>query len=152
MKLKQYAGAADIIRYEYLYKYGGFIPPADAICLENTDELWDQPEDFCYTVYEHENWKPSFVSPIYACNPDNEFVGKIIKKLAEMNPLRASNPYKTTGNEFLGYFIIQEQPKIKIFPSHYFIPAHFWDLTKRYSGDDKVYADQQWGSTRKLYK
>src|SRR6056300_893411 len=44
----KFNGVADLVRYELLYEEGGFLPPADAICLHNTDELFDSPEYFCY--------------------------------------------------------------------------------------------------------
>jgi mannosyltransferase OCH1-like enzyme len=148
---KIYAGVADLIRYEFLYNYGGFCPPADAICLENTDELWSEPIDYCYTVYESENLRPEYVSPIYACNVKNLFLKEIIDTLNKLSPKELNNePYKSTGNYFLSKLIKENNPKIKIFPSHYFIPKHFKSKT-RYSGLDKVYADQMWGSTKKLY-
>lgn len=147
-----YSGAADLIRYELLYKHGGFIPPADAVCLHNTNELWVESEDFCYTVYEHESLRPGYVSPIYACNPKNHFVKLIIDTLNQLQPQDLNNhAYKSTGNEFLARMIELHKPKIKIFPSHYFIPKHFKAKTSRYTGSDKVYADQMWGSTRKTY-
>ena len=151
LKEEQYAGVADIIRYELLYKEGGFIPPADAICLENTDELWIEPEDYCYTVYEQENFRPGFVSPIYACNSGNTFVKEIIDELMDLPKHNIRLPFQTTGNEFLGLFIIRKNPKIKIFPSHYFIPTHFWNPDIRYAGTDKVYAEQMWGTTKNIY-
>ena len=39
----EYAGAADIMRYEILFRTGGFMPEADSICLENTEELFPAP-------------------------------------------------------------------------------------------------------------
>lgn len=152
LQRKIYAGAADLVRYELLYNHGGFIPPADAVCLNNTNELWISPEEFCYGVYEHETLRPGYVSPIYACNPGNHFVKLIIDTLNRLQPHDLHNhAYKSTGNEFLAHMIELHKPKIKIFPSHYFIPKHFKAKNPRYLGPDKVYADQMWGSTRKTY-
>jgi hypothetical protein len=152
LRRQTYAGVADLIRYELLYEHGGFIPPADAVCLNNTNELWTEAEEYCYTVYEHETLRPGYVSPIYACNPGNHFVKIIIDTL---NLLSANDldehAYKSTGNKFLADMINLHNPKIKIFPSHYFIPKHFKAKNPRYTGPDKIYADQMWGSTRKTY-
>jgi mannosyltransferase OCH1-like enzyme len=150
---KKYNAVADLIRYELLYNYGGFIPPADAICLNNTEELWNEPSHGCYTVYENERIRPHFVSPIYASNPGNEFLEIIIKELGKVT-LDEMVKYvpQITGNEFLRWMIKRHKPKIKIFPSHYFIPKHYKAKTPRYSGPDKIYADQMWGSTKKIYQ
>lgn len=147
-----YAGAADLIRYELLYKYGGFMPGADAICLNNTDELWVQDPEYCYTVYENEILRPSFVSPIYACNPNNTFLEIIINDLHKLSPdtLTKKKVYMTTGNAYLPLMIKQYSPKIKIFPSHYFIPQHY-STSHYYNGSDKIYAQQFWGSTKNNY-
>lgn len=148
----KYNGVADLIRYEFLYKYGGFCPPADAVCLENTDELWTEDKEICYTVYENETIRPGYVSPIYACNPNNSFLEIIIETLHQLSPSDLSGKvWMSTGNHFLSTMIEKHQPSIKIFPSHYFIPKHFKAKTQRYNGTDKVYADQMWGTTRKRY-
>jgi mannosyltransferase OCH1-like enzyme len=151
---EMYNAVADLIRYELLYNQGGFLPPADAICLNNTDELWNEPEHKCYTVYENEVIRPHFVSPIYASNAGNEFLKIIIDRLntVSMEDINTKKVWQVTGNEFLRWMIKEHKPEIKIFPSHYFIPKHFKAKTPRYSGPDKIYADQMWGSTRNRYQ
>ncbi len=152
--MEKYNAVADLIRYELLYDHGGFIPPADAVCLANTDELWREPEHKCYTVYEHERARPHFVSPIYAANPGNQFLEIIIRELGRVTPADtvSKKVWQVTGNEFLRWMIKRHKPEIKIFPSHYFIPKHYSAKTPRYAGPDKVYADQMWGSTRRIYQ
>lgn len=150
----EYHGAADLIRYELLYKYGGFIPPADACCLYNTDELWVENKDTAYLVYESEKLRPGFVSPVYAANTGNKFLESLIETLHSLTEeqMRAQYVYKVTGNQFLCEFIKKTNPKnIKIFPSHYFIPTHFSQTHVRYDGPDKVYAEQYFGTTFQNY-
>ena len=83
---KAFCGVSDLIRYELLYEHGGFIAEADMICLENTDELWQSPEDHAYTCYENEKGRPDFVQPIFACNPGNEFIKLLIDTLHTLKP------------------------------------------------------------------
>lgn len=148
MKRRIYAGAADLIRYEILYDEGGFIPEADSICYENIDELFDQNFDYCYTCYENEKHRGNLVSPIMAANSGNEFLKIIIEELNKVNPKTLSNkPWESTGNKWLGGMIEKHSPRIKIFPSHYFIPNHYDRKVPKYSGKDKIYANQMWGST-----
>ena len=148
----KYNGVADLVRYELLLEYGGFVPPADAVCFENTDELWTESPDVCYTVYENETIRPGYVSPIYACNPGNKFVQLIVDTLHQLQPHELSDKvWQSTGNLFLAKLIELTNPDICIFPSHFFIPKHFKAKTPRYDGPDKVYADQMWGTTRKIY-
>jgi mannosyltransferase OCH1-like enzyme len=151
-KRNKFNGVADLIRYELLYEYGGFIPPADAVCLENTEELFVEDEDTCYTVYENEIIRPGYVSPIYAACPQNKFIKLIIETLHALEPAQLKDRvWESTGNLFLKNMIELHNPKIKIFPSHFFIPKHFKAKTPRYIGPDKIYADQMWGTTRKTY-
>lgn len=145
----RFAGAADLMRYEILYNFGGFIPPSDAICLNNVEELFDK--EGCYTVYEHEIYKPGLVSPIYACPPGNKFVGAIIDRLGKLDPTNLDTPWKATGNGFLKNLIEELQPiDLTIFPSHFFIPNHYSGYT--YKGTGKIYADQMWGTTKNRYE
>jgi len=148
----KFNGVADLIRYELLYQEGGFLPPADAVCLANTDELWVEGPDICYTVYENEVIKPGYVSPIYACCAGNRFLEIIIDTLNQLSPRDLSGKvWTSTGNLFLAGMIARHQPHIKIFPSHYFIPKHYKAKSQRYDGPDRVYADQMWGTTRNRY-
>ena len=148
----KYNGVADLMRYEILLNEGGFLPPADAICYHNTEELFNSESNYCYTVYENEILRPGFVSPIYACNPGNDFIKIIVDTLHKLRPIDLTDTvFESTGNLFLKNMIEVHQPDIKIFPSHYFIPQHFKNKGRRYDGTDKVYADQMWGSTRNTY-
>ena len=145
---QKWAGVQDLIRYELLYSEGGFIPPADAECFHNTEELFISPADHCYAVYENEEINPGYISPIYACNPKNEFVKMLIDELHKLKPADLKTPFRSTGNEWLATMVKKMPNKITIFPSHYFIPVHFSSESKPYSGNDKIYANQNWGSTK----
>lgn len=148
MKKKIYAGVSDLIRYELIYERGGFWPEADFICLENTEELFTSPSSFCYTCYENEEIRPGFVQPIFAANPKNKFLEQLIYELSTQTPESLSDkPWKSTGNEWLSHMIPKYNPEIQIFPSHYFIPEHYSVKSKKYTGNEKIYANHAWGST-----
>ncbi len=144
----EYSGVADLMRYEILYDKGGFIANTDSICYHCIDELFDK---LCaYTVYENEFLKGQLVSPIMACEPGNEFVGKVIEILSKIQPSDLDRPWKSTGNLFMARMIRDENTDIVIFPSHYFIPIHFEG--EIYTGNEKVYAKELFGSTRNYYR
>lgn len=145
---KKFNGVADLVRYELLNEIGGFIPPADARCLHNTDELFTSPEDYCYSVYESEVLRPGYLSPIMASNPSNEFVRILIDTLHMLEPADLKDEvWMSTGNEWLSTMIPKHSPKITIWPSYTLIPKHYEPLSPRYNGPERVYADQLWGST-----
>lgn len=143
-----YSGVSDIMRYELLWKYGGFMPEADSICLQPVDALFDR--DCAYTVYENEFLKGSLVSPILAAEAGNPFVRHLIDKLAQVEPIDLRQPWKSTGNLFVAEEIEAISPDIVIFPSHYFIPYHFEGLA--YTGDGPIYCKQLFGQTRRAYE
>lgn len=148
IKRGQFAGAADLMRYEILYEFGGFIPGADTLCVANTDKLF--LESKAYTVYENEKVRPGLVSPILACERRNSFVGLLIEELSKLSPYEIGQPWKTTGNRFVAQMIQQHKPDIVIYPSHYFIPEHF--TGESYKGNGQVYCHQMFGSTTNVYQ
>lgn len=142
-----FSGVSDLIRYELIYERGGFWPEADFLCLENTEELFTSPVDYCYTCYEQERIRPGYVQPILAANPGNEFLKQLIDELNILRPEQLSPyPWESTGNAWLSRVIPKYKPKITIWPSHYFIPEHY-DRSQKYNGTDKIYAKHLWGST-----
>lgn len=146
MKTGEYAGVADLMRYEILYKYGGQIAAADSECLRCTDELW---KGEVFTVYENEFVRGKLVSPIIACQPGNAFVGQLIETLHKLKPEDLDIPWVSVGNLFVARMIAIHKPNIVVFPSHYFIPWHYEGI--HYTGKGDVFAKQHFGSTRRIY-
>jgi mannosyltransferase OCH1-like enzyme len=143
----EYAGAADLMRYEILYNYGGFIAEADSVCYRSINPLFNK--SCAYTVYENEFTRGNLVSPIFACEPGNPFVGLIIDELSVLDPAQLDTPWISTGNYYCAKMIRTHRPDIVIFPSHYFIPVHF--TGEIYNGTDTVFAKQLFGTTRFAY-
>lgn len=146
----EYAGVQDLMRYEILYKFGGFMADADSICLHPVDELL--VGEGSYTVYDRTDTEKAGVSPFLAAEPGNPVLGEVIERLAQLRPWELGKPWRSTGNRFL-IQVIREigMEKVTIWPSHYFIPWHHSDPKNVYSGPDRVYAEQQWGTTRHVY-
>ncbi|MEZ5912833.1 MAG: glycosyltransferase [Paracoccaceae bacterium] len=146
----EYAGVQDLMRYELLYEYGGFMADADAVCLHPVDELLTQRG--AYTVYDRPGEAGRGVSPFLACEPGNPLVGAVIDRLAALEPWELRKPFNSTGNLFLMQMIREKGMEgLTIFPSHYFIPWHHSDPDTVYNGPDRVYAEQMWGSATYSY-
>ena len=146
----KYAGVSDLMRYEILHEQGGFIAEADSICLHPVDELITEAR--AYTVYEFPDGRTGMMSPFLASEPGNHVIGKVIDALSQLAPERMNNPWTTTGNGFLRRFFAVNpdlKAQVTIFPSHYFIPEHFKGGV--YTGTDRIYARQLWGSTLRAY-
>lgn len=141
-----YHGAADLIRYEVLYRYGGFVAPGDSECLESIDELLNC-DSFC--CYENENMRPGLLSPHIGACKLNKLLELIIDELESRETLTNDDPWKVTGNFLLTYMRIKHNyTDMKVFPSHYFIPEHY--TGHNYSGDGKVYAKHYFGTTHNI--
>ncbi|GHC62972.1 glycosyltransferase family 32 protein [Limoniibacter endophyticus] len=149
MKRGWYAGAADLLRYEILYKNGGYLAEADSICLHPVDELMLDGGTL-YTVYENEFVRGRLVSPIIAATVGNAFLDALLDRLAAVPVSELDHPWKQTGNLFVAQLIEELRPEIVIWPSHTLIPEHYTGV--RYSGDGKVYARQLFGETHKAYR
>lgn len=148
-----WAGVQDMMRYELLFRYGGFMADADAICLHPVDELLDAPR--AYTVFDRPDTDPlRGVCPILACQPGNPFVGAVIDELATLHPGDLRKPEVSTGNRFVMRMIRQLNPGpdlLKIFPTHYFIPWQKSAPKVWYDGPDRIYAEQKWGTSMWSY-
>ena len=147
-KMPEYNGKADIMRYELLYKYGGFFLDADSECLRPLDhELCNYDSIACY---ENEKIRGGLVScAIMGSNPNNKLMELCIITLEELN-LPISPAWWYVGPNFLTFVIHKNLYKnINILPSYTFIPKHYSGL--KHIGDFIPFADQKWGTTLKSY-
>lgn len=146
----EYAGVQDLMRFEILYEFGGFMADADSICRHPVDELL--VDKGACTVYDQADTEKAGVSPFLAAEPGNPVLGEVISRLAQLKPWDLLKPWRSTGNRFLIRAIREiGMEKVTIWPSHYFIPWHHSDPNNVYSGPNKVYAEQQWATTRYTY-
>ena len=144
---KIWHGVADLIRYEVLYEFGGFMPGADSTCLESIDDLFEDGME-AYACYENEKVRPGLVTPLYACTKGNEFAKLLIDGLYEKTEM--GMPWQTTGNLYMQQMIEKYHPgTLKLLPSYTFNPVHY--SGEAYKGDGKIYAVQHWGTTTNSY-
>ena len=74
LKRGWYAGAADLMRYEILWRHGGYLAGADSVCIHPVDELFEDDGEI-YTVFENEFLRGQMVAPIVAAVPGHPDVG-----------------------------------------------------------------------------
>jgi mannosyltransferase OCH1-like enzyme len=149
MYQRELNGVADMMRWEILHAVGGIVLDADSIALRPLDDHLLDCEAFA--CWENEIARPGLIAAGYVgCTPGNAFVEQIIRDIAVDECVTKDMAWKTVGPQRLtdsyrkyGY------SKLRIYPSHYFIPQHFTGRT--YEGSDPVYAHQLWGSTRRAY-
>lgn len=154
----KYDGVADLMRYELLYEYGGFMPGADAECLRPIDELLNNQ---AITVYENEYRKGYQVSPILGASVNYSFLKFLTDYFYEnCDTIKMGIPtrkaYELVGNYILGELVTEHTPDgLLILPSNALIGTYlnggigYYDSRVIYN---KRYAVQHWGMGRDIYK
>lgn len=169
-EMEEINGKADILRWEILYKYGGIFVDADSICIEPFDNLLELNKSFA--GYENEtirgpNWSknnPMYddvlarTHPLIATGtmafPPNHELPRLAIEWIKNNTVSVNKTgrraWRTVGPGLLTrLFFSKNWDDIVILPSYYFLPIHCSGL--KYEGHGKVYAYQEWGSTKNNY-
>jgi len=149
--LRCYNGVADMMRYEILFALGGFAVDADSICLKTLPPYLFHQHSF--TCYESEEVKPGLLSSGYLASVPNTRLLKNIITSIRNDPNVCSMPaWISVGPcRLTSVFARTPKSRLKIFPSHFFIPTHYSGI--RNNGPlDEIFADQLWGTTKGLYK
>lgn len=149
MSRRELNGVADMMRWEILYRHGGFVVDADSICIRPLDDWLLECEAFA--CWENEIARPGLIAAGYfACEAANAFVGQIILDIKAEATVVHDLAWKTVGplrltesHRRYGY------AGLSILPSHLFIPEHYSGTA--YAGSGAVYARQEWGSTKGSY-
>ncbi|MEM9967341.1 MAG: glycosyltransferase [Pseudomonadota bacterium] len=156
----EYAGVADLMRYEILLEHGGFIPEADSICMRPIDELCASPYPFtCYEIDPEVcddlgmSRKKGLMCPILASPQGHYVLDRLISEIATNTPIKAlPRPWKGSGNFRLRKFFHRNPDLAKhltVHPAHYFVPQHFRGWI--YAGPDEPFCKQLWGTTGHVY-
>jgi len=145
-------GKADIIRWEILYKYGGFFVDADSICIEPFDEIFINKTAFA--TYENENVRKGLVATgTMGFVPKHQLCRDIIdwiKSDESESTIRNFRAWYSVGPALLTKFLDRGKYRnFSVFPSHCFLPIHF--TGPKYDGHKKVYGYQEWGTAKQSY-
>ena len=150
-EITEWAGKADIMRYEILHDFGGFYIDADSICINALDEFFIESD--CFAGFENEQARGNLVANGYigavkGCELMKILSEEISKKQHVSQEKTGKMAWQTVGPLFFTETIIKYSYPIDIYPSYVFIPEHYSGL--KYSGNGKSYAHQLWGSTKEL--
>jgi mannosyltransferase OCH1-like enzyme len=149
MAQRELNGVADMMRWEILYDEGGFVVDADSICVRTLDDWLLEHEAFA--CWENEIARPGLIAAGYMASvPENPFIGQIIKDIQALPDITQAMAWQTVGPQRLtDAFHRYAYTGLTILPSHFFIPEHFTGT--RYQGPGRVYARQEWATTRRAY-
>ncbi len=142
-------GAADVMRWEVLYRFGGVAVDADSWCVRPLEDWLLEPD--CFAVWENEIVRPGLI----ACGamgaiPEHPLIGQVLSDILADENLTAKMAWETVGPGRLTKTVqLHQYPNLTVYPSHYFIPRHFSGI--QYAGTGPVFATQEWGSTLNRY-
>ena len=169
-EMEEINGKADILRWEILYHYGGIFLDADSICIEKLDNLLLLNK--CFAGYENEqvrnagwargmeeyndvlgNSHPLIATGTMAFTKNHELPKLAIEWIKDncvsVNKT-SKRAWRTVGPGLLTrLYFSKKWNDIAILPSYYFLPIHASGL--EYKGHSKIYAYQEWGSTKQSY-
>jgi len=151
--IEEINGKADIIRWEILYHYGGLFLDADSICIEPFDYLIAKGKPFC--GYENEMVRNGLVATGTMAFPKNHELPKnAIQYILNHEVSQRKTGKMAWQNVGPGLLTILLQTNnfkdVVVLPSYYFLPKHATGI--QYMGHGKVYAYQEWGSTKQNYE
>jgi len=149
MSSREINGVADMMRWEILYREGGFAVDADSVCVHPLDDALLNRQAFA--CWESEIARPGLIAAGYVgCEAGNPFVGQIVQDILAEPSVVHDMAWKTVGPQRLtDSYRRYAYHALDILPSHYFIPEHFSGL--RYDGNGIIYARQQWAATKSGY-
>ena len=152
-EMEEINGKADIMRWEILYKYGGVFLDADSICIEPIDDVLMNTK--CFAGWEHEELRPGLIATgTMGFPPKHPLVKDTIDWMKE-NCVNVQKTGKrawiTVGPGLLTrVYNTGKYKEMTIFPSYTFLPIHC--TRAEYKGHGKIYAYQEWGSTKQNYE
>lgn len=149
--MKEFAGKADILRYELLFDHGGFFIDADSICTTPLPDWMTDNDSFC--CWENEYIRTGLMCNGYlAASKNNQLMEFMIAGISQMPPdqiaaLPNLTAWKVVGPEYLTRTVQSNRyNKLRIYPSHYFLPKHYTGLETEFKNEPS-YSQQYWGST-----
>jgi mannosyltransferase OCH1-like enzyme len=150
-EIEEWAGKADMIRYEILHKFGGIYVDADSICTNKLDDHF--LDHSAFAGFENEQCRGNLVANGYmGSTKGNAFIKKLIDEIHKTpsvsQRITGRMAWQNVGPLFFTEMIMKHQPDISIYPSFVFIPEHYSGIT--YKGTGKSYSKQLWGSTHEL--
>lgn len=147
MASREWNGVADIMRYEILFRHGGFAVDADSECLKALDE---GPEDFlsnetAVACYENESVRPGIVACGFLGAPKgHSFFRACIDEVALADASLAA--WKSVGPLLMTRVAERLPDQLRVYPAKLFNPVHYSGTPA--PGDQASYAEQKWGGTK----
>ncbi|EDV0264103.1 hypothetical protein YM80_004813 [Salmonella enterica subsp. salamae] len=143
---KEYTSVSDMMRYEILFKHGGFFVDADTVCTAPL-ESWLFDSQICMSM-ENEITRPGLIANCYiAAEPRSVLMAEIMMAIKEVPNIWSEPAWIVTGPKLLTDTVHRlKYTNLTLWPSHYFIPEHF--TGENYLGNGHMFAKHIWGTTK----
>lgn len=147
---KEINGAADLMRWEILFRHGGVAVDADSVCLRPLEHSLLESEFFA--AWENEVVRPGLIATgALGAVAGHPFIKRILDDIEnDPDPLGGMAWQKVGPQRLTDTYRAHPHPGVKVYPSHYFLPEHYSGLA--YQGDGPVFARQIWATTRRLHR
>ena len=152
--IPELCGKVDIMRWEILYQYGGIFIDADSICIHPLDDVILRDTTTAFAAYENETLRKDLVAVgtmgFTPRHPICQYAIQWIRDNTYTEITSVCRAWKTVGPTLLTRALdAVPNHQVTVLPSFTFLPIHHTGV--RYQGHRKVYAYQEWGSTKNNY-
>jgi len=155
-RMEEINGKADIYRWEILHQYGGVFVDADSICVEPLDPLiFFHPKTVAWAAFENETERGKLIATVaMGFVPGHPLCADILSWIRTSPEATDMIPqfkawYSVGPGVITRFLETGRYPDFTVFPSHFFLPFHFTGAV--YDGHKRVYAYQEWGTTKNNY-
>jgi mannosyltransferase OCH1-like enzyme len=149
-EIEEWAGKADVLRYELLHRFGGFFCDADSLCIKPLDDFLVERDSFA--VFENEQVRAGLVANGYiGATKGNALMRQLIDGISIKEVSQAKTgkmAWQNVGPVYFTETISRTKHPISIYPSWLFIPEHYSGVV--HNGPGEPYCKQFWGSTHEL--
>lgn len=140
---KDYAGAADIMRYEILYQHGGVYIDIDSYCIKPLEDWLLDCQAFA--CWENEIIRNNLIANGYLGGVPGADVWRLcIEEIEKKDCTEQKLAWMITGPLLLTEVFFNKHPDLTIYPSHFFIQDHHTGYKTNVTGHH--FANQLWGS------
>lgn len=140
---KDYAGAADVMRYEILYEHGGIYIDADTQCIKPLEDWLLDCQAFA--CWEQEIIRNNLIAnTVMGSVPGSEAMKMCIEEVATKDCTENKLAWMITGPMLVTDVFFKRQANMTIYPSHFFMPEHHSGFVTRVTGH--TFCKHLWGS------
>lgn len=144
MDKHDYAGVADLMRYEILYRFGGIAIDADSYCMRPLEDWLLEPSAF--SAWEQEIVRNNLIATTFMGGVKGaEFWKLCIEEAGKRDCSEKKLAWLITGPMLVTEVYFKAQAPLTVYPSHFAIQDHHSGYKTK--ADGHYFANHMWGSS-----